>query len=44
MAFVLSLLGLIRGQDKRAAIWGLVLSGLMAVLFFGVPLLLNCLF
>jgi hypothetical protein len=42
-AFVLSLIGLVRKQDRQAAIWGLVLSGLLLSLFF-IPLLFRCWF
>ena len=39
-ALILSVIGLMRGQDRAAAIVGLVLSGVSLLFFFGFPLLL----
>ena len=39
VAFILSLIGLVRGQNRTAAIVGMVVSGLCALFFFGMPLL-----
>jgi hypothetical protein len=39
VAFILSLIGLLRGQHRTAAIGGMVVSGLCVLCFFGLPLL-----
>ncbi|HEY9175744.1 MAG TPA: hypothetical protein VI136_25985 [Verrucomicrobiae bacterium] len=39
VAFVLSLIGFLRGQNRTAAIGGMVISGLCVLCFFGLPLL-----
>jgi hypothetical protein len=44
VAFVCSLVGLARKQNKRAAVVGLVVSSLLLVLFFVLPILIRCLF
>jgi hypothetical protein len=41
LAFILSLIGLIRRQDRSAAIVGMIVSGACAVWFFGMPLVLT---
>ncbi len=39
IAFIVSLIGLVRGQNRTVAIVGMVISGLCALFFFGMPLL-----
>jgi hypothetical protein len=41
VAFLISLIGLIRGTERAAAVAGLVLSGLSLVLLFGLPLMMS---
>jgi hypothetical protein len=40
-ALILSIIGIIRGSSRPAAIAGTVISGLMVVIFFGVPVLMH---
>jgi hypothetical protein len=42
VALILSVIGLVRNQDRPAAIWGLVVSGILIGLFFGLPFVLRC--
>ncbi len=42
MAFILSLIGLVRGQDRAAAVVGLSISLLVVVLVFVLPLVALC--
>jgi len=41
VALLVSLIALIRGQDRAAAVAGLVLSGLSMAFLFGLPLLVS---
>jgi hypothetical protein len=43
VALVLSLVGLIRGQDRAAAVWGLALSLVAGSVIFLLPFLVHCL-
>ena len=41
VALLLSLIGLVHGRNRGAAIAGMLLSGLCLVVFFGMPLLIQ---
>jgi hypothetical protein len=43
LAFLFSLIGMIRGIERKAAIRGLVISGALGFLLFVVPFLVSCL-
>jgi hypothetical protein len=41
LALLVSLIGLVHGRSRVAAIVGMLLSGLCLVVFFGMPLLIQ---